>query len=59
MERIEGLKAAQTRVNELQANGTQMNSPEAKRAVNRLITLIRGASPEELAEFDAWKRGAK
>ena len=55
----EQLKEAQQRVNELQAAGTAMNSPEARRAVNRLITLIRGASPDELAAFDAWKKSPK
>ncbi len=56
LERFEQLKEAQQRVNELQAAGTAMNSPEARRAVNRLMTLIRGASREELAAFDSWKK---
>ena len=56
-DRVEQLKQAQQRVEGLQAAGVGMTSPEARRAVNRLINLIRGASPEELAAFDAWKAG--
>ena len=56
MERIDQLKQAQQRVDALQASGAAMNSPEARRAVNRLITLVRGATPEELGEFDEWKK---
>jgi hypothetical protein len=40
----------------LQAEGVEMTSREARRAVNRLMTLIRGATPQELAAFNAWKR---
>ena len=57
MERLDQLKAAQDRVETLQAAGTAMTSREARRAVNRLVTLIRGTSAEELRAFDAWKRG--
>ena len=49
--------AAQTRVDELQASGVEMNSKEAHAAVNTLITIIRGASPDELQAFDVWKAG--
>lgn len=55
MERLEQLKTAQQRVDDLQAKGVAMTSPEARSAVNRLITLVRGAAPDELAAFDAWK----
>ena len=59
MELLDQLKAAQQRVNQLQASKVDMNAPEAKRAVNRLITLIRGATPEDLRAFDAWKQQAR
>ena len=57
--RLERLIAAHTRVEELQAAGVEMNSKEAHAAVNSLITIIRGASPEELQAFDAWKAERK
>ena len=57
MDRLEQLKAAQRRVDGLRASGVAMNSQEARSAVNRLITLLRGANPQELAAFDAWKAG--
>ena len=56
MERLHQLKEAQQRVDTLKASGAQVSSPEAARGVKRLITLIRGATPEELAVFDAWKQ---
>ena len=56
MDRLEQLKEAQGRVDNLRASGAAMTSPEARRAVNRLITLIRGATQEELAAFDRWKQ---
>lgn len=59
MERLEQLKVAQQRVDALQSKGSDMTSQEAKHAVNRLITLIRGATPEELQAFDAWKQETK
>ena len=55
-DRLESLKRAQERIEALQAAGADMNSAEARRAVNTLITQIRHLSPEELAAFDAWKR---
>ncbi len=55
MDRLEQLKTAQQRVLELQTTGVSMTSREARRAVNRLVTLIRGASKEELQAFDRWK----
>ena len=55
-DRLDQLKEAQRRVDTLRISGAEMTSPEARRAVNRLITLIRGASPDELAVFDAWKK---
>ena len=50
------LKEAQERVEALQVSGAEMNSPEARRAMNRLVTLIRGAAAGELAAFDQWKQ---
>ena len=57
LDRFDRLKAAQTRVDALQAQGVAMTSQEARAAVNGLITLIRGSSPEELKAFEEWKRG--
>ncbi|GEM_PF-2922044 len=59
MERLDQLKVAQQRVDALQGKGSDMTSQEAKHAVNRLITLIRGATPEELHAFDVWKQQTK
>ena len=56
-DRLERLKAAQTRVDALQARGVAMTSQEARAAVNGLFTLIRSSSPEELKVFDEWKKG--
>ena len=49
------LQQAQDRIEGLKAAGTDMTSPEARRAVNTLITQIRHAPPEVLAAFNAWK----
>ena len=56
VDRMADLRAAQERVDALQHRGAAMNSQEARTAVNRLITLVRGATHEELKAFDAWKR---
>ncbi|MBM2827046.1 MAG: hypothetical protein HW403_1110 [Dehalococcoidia bacterium] len=55
MERLEQLKEAQRRVNTLRSQGVSMTSQEARQAMNRLMGLLRGASPEELAAFSLWK----
>ena len=55
MDRLEQLTAAHLCIVALQAAGTGMTSREARQAVNRLMTLIRGASPVELGAFEAWK----
>ena len=55
-DRLEQLKEAQRTVEALQGSGVDMTAQEARRAVNRLITLIRGATPQQLQTFDAWKR---
>lgn len=55
MDRLEQLKEAQQRIDALTAAGTDIPSREARRAMNRLITLLRGATPEELKAFDQWK----
>lgn len=49
------LQQAQERIEALKAGGTDMTSPEARRAVNTLVSQIRHASPEVLAAFNAWK----
>ena len=59
MDRLEDLKMAQERIDALQSQGVEMNSPEARSAVNRLITLVRGATPDILQVFDAWKQARK
>ena len=52
---LDDLMDAQRRVFELQRGGTAMAAPEARRAMNRLMGLLRQATPEDLAAFDAWK----
>jgi len=49
------LQQVQERIEALKAAGTAMASPEARRAVNALVSQIRNASPEVLAAFNAWK----
>lgn len=49
------LQQAQERIEALKGSGTEMTSPEARRAVNLLVTQIRHASPEVLAAFNIWK----
>lgn len=48
------MQAAQRRVYELRDQGFDANSKEVRAAVNRLMTLIRHAMPDNLAAFDAW-----
>ena len=55
MERLEELKEAQRRVNTLRSQGVAMTSQEARQAMNRLMGLLRGATPEELAAFNQWR----
>ena len=55
MERLEELKEIQRRVNTLRAQGVAMTSQEARQAMNRLMGLVRGATPEELGAFNQWK----
>ncbi len=54
MSGLDDVKAAQRRVLDLQQTGTDRNAPEARRAMNRLMTLLRDLTPEELQQFDAW-----
>ena len=56
MDLLQQLKVAQQRVDELRKTGVDMTSREARRAMNRLVTLLRGASPDELESFDRWKK---
>ena len=56
MDLLEQLKAAQQRVDVLRRAEVDMTSREARRAMNRLMTLLRGASPDELESFDRWKK---
>lgn len=55
MASLDDLMAAQRRVFDLQQKGADMSSPEARRAMNRLIGLLRQVTSEELAAFDEWK----
>lgn len=52
---LEHLMEAQTRVLDLERDGVDMTAPEARRAMNRLMGLLRQVTPEGLAAFDAWK----
>lgn len=49
------LQRAQERVEALKAAGVGMTTPEARRAVNALVTQLRHAPPDVLAAFSAWK----
>lgn len=54
MSSLDQIKAAQQRIFALQDQEVEMRSAEARRAANRLMTLIRHATPQDLAVFDAW-----
>lgn len=54
MSTLDQLKAAQQRIFSLQDQEVEMRSAEARRAANRLMTLIRHADHQDLAAFDAW-----
>ncbi|MCX6021142.1 MAG: hypothetical protein NTZ05_05330 [Chloroflexi bacterium] len=56
MAALDDVIEAQRKAMDLQSAGTDRNSPEGRRAMNRLMTLLRRLSPEELRQFDAWKR---
>ena len=56
MDLLQQLKVAQQRVDELRKTGVDMTSREARRAMNRLVTLLRSASPDELESFDRWTK---
>lgn len=54
-DRLGQLKDAQSRIYALQEQGVAMTSRQARIAVNTLMHLIRGATPEELRAFEEWK----
>ena len=64
---LRALKAAQERVNALRAglerpplkNGDSGDeyAQELVTAMNRLMSLIRHAAPEDVAAFDTWRNG--
>ncbi len=54
-EPFESAVRAQRRVWSLRRAGASPNGPEARQAVNGLVSVLRRLSPEELAAFEAWK----
>ena len=64
---LQTLKRAQQRVNELRggmqrpqlSNGDSGDdyASELVTAMNRLMSLIRHATPEDIASFDTWRQG--
>ncbi|MBI4499106.1 MAG: hypothetical protein HY689_14550 [Chloroflexi bacterium] len=52
---LDDLMAAQRQVFDLQQEGKAMTAPEVRRAMNRLMGLLRQATPADLAAFTAWK----
>jgi hypothetical protein len=44
----------QRKVYDLRDQGFNTNSKEVRAAVNRLMGLLRRATPDELSAFDAW-----
>lgn len=54
-DRLDQLKNAQSRIYALQEQGVAMTSRQARIAVNSLVHLIRGATPQELRAFEEWK----
>jgi hypothetical protein len=52
-------KRAQERVWSLQSAGVGPNAPEARRAVNQMISRLRSLSATDLAAFEAWKAGSR
>ena len=56
MSTLDDLKRAHTRVQELRARRVSAAEQEFKAAMNRLMSLIRHASPDDVAAFDEWRR---
>lgn len=56
---LEQLQAAQGKVYALRDQGFDSNSKEVRAAVNRLISLLRQATPELLLAFDTWAAGER
>lgn len=56
MSSLEDLEKAHRRVQDLRSSGARVTDRTFKAAMNRLMSLIRNASPEEVAAFDAWRR---
>lgn len=59
MPALDEIKEVQRRVLDLQQAGADVNSQEARRHMNRLMTLLRHLSPDELQQFDAWVKGER
>jgi hypothetical protein len=59
MAALDDIMEAQRRVLDLQQTGADMNSQEARRHMNRLMTLLRHLPPEELQQFDAWVKAER
>jgi hypothetical protein len=54
MSALDDVLEVQRRVLDLQQSGTDMNSQEARRSMNRMMGLLRHLSPDELKQFEAW-----
>ena len=52
---LDDLKRARLRVEELRRGGAGSDDHGLVAAMNRLMSLIRHASLEEVAAFDAWR----
>ena len=59
MAALDDVIEAQRKVLELQRAGADLNGPEGRRAMNRLMTLLRNLPPQDLAQFDAWKQAER
>ncbi|MBI4328617.1 MAG: hypothetical protein HY685_01980 [Chloroflexi bacterium] len=53
---LEDLVQAQSRIYDLRQRGTAPPSQEMKVAMNRFMSLLRHAGPEEVAAFDRWRK---
>lgn len=52
---LDDLKRAQERVEALRREGVAPTDRAFTAAMNRLMSLVRHASPEDVAAFDAWR----
>jgi hypothetical protein len=52
---LDDLRRARLRVEELRWDGVGTDDHRLVAAMNRLMSLIRHANPEEVAAFDVWR----